>query len=524
MSRPSRQRVRTALWVLLGAVILMVPALIFGRPFIFWDTSTYYGWGHDIVAAIREPWPDLAQFPAHRGMWAMDHTRGAWDRITPVQFQLVFTYIGARSEFYAVPLYLLGSSMTLWAPAVVQAVATSALLWVTTGATLDRRDPRVFVAVVAGLTIATPLPFYATMLMPDIFAGLGLLSAALLLCFAERMSTPERAYAVALIVVAAMVHKSNIAVLAMLLLIAIAAASLLRLSRLKLGTFAVIGGAIVVALGADIASKAILHDIFGQQVRAAPFFEGRVIADGPGRMFLQEACETRRFAACLYQDMNVPVADDIIWPDDSVDGLPLITEPSERHRFLDEQMEVVIGTLKSHPVAQLVASTKNALFGAANFRIANTMGYSLSGLIKRDNDQTRMLLEIVPNLDRCLSSKPEPCYYEPHLRLVQWAHYIVATAAFLGLGLRLIQSLRRPRHERDAERGRLMLFATILMATVLANGAICGATAGPWERYQARVIWLVPMTFALIELHGARIRARPDRSNSAPSTPSLSIG
>jgi hypothetical protein len=135
-----------------------------------------------------------------------------------------------------------------------------------------------------------------------------------------------------------------------------------------------------------------------------------------------------------------------------------------------------------------------------------------------------MLLEIVPNLDSCLSAKPRPCYFEPQLRPVQWLHYIVATAAFLGLGLRLLQYVRRRRGDRDAEHGRLMLFATILMATVLANGAICGAAAGPWERYQARVIWIVPMAFGLIELRYALMRQRRQGSKPLPSSPSAALG
>ncbi|MGE5537693.1 MAG: hypothetical protein ACM30I_03675 [Gemmatimonas sp.] len=517
----SRYWLSTLLWVLAGTLILMVPAFVFGRPFVFWDTSTYYGWGHDIVAAMREPWPDLAHFPAHRGMWAMDHTRGAWDRVTPQQFQLIFTYIGARSEFYAVPLYLLGSWLTLWAPAILQALAASSLLWIATAVLLDRRSPLLFAVVVVVLTAATPLGFYTTLLMPDVFAGLGLLAAALLLCYADRMSRWQRAHAATLITVAVAMHTSNVIVIAALLLIAVTAAWLLPLARLKAAGFALVGCALAVAVGAEALSKSALHDVFGQRIRTAPFLEGRVITDGPGRLFLQQACRTRPFAACLYKDMDIVNADDIIWPDDTLHDVPLITDPAERHRFLDEQTPVVIGTLLSHPFAQLIASAKNAAFGVANFRIVNTIGYSLSGLIRRNNDQTRMLLQIVPNLDACLSAQP-PCYYEPQLRPVQWLQYIVTALAFAGLGLRILQYVRRP--ERVGAHGRLILVAVILAGAVVVNGAICGAAAGPWERYQARVIWLVPMAFGFIELRSALDRARKRGADRWPSRPSVAVG
>jgi len=104
-----------------GALVLLLPAMIVGRPFIFWDTPTFYGWGHDVMAAIRQPWPPLSRFPVDRGLWAADSFPGAWHRISADQFQLLLTSIGARSKFYAVPLYLLGSRLGLWAPAAVQA-------------------------------------------------------------------------------------------------------------------------------------------------------------------------------------------------------------------------------------------------------------------------------------------------------------------------------------------------------------------------------------------------------------------
>src|SRR5438874_11785282 len=95
---------RIALLTLTGAALLLLPAFLFGRPWVYWDTPTFYGWGHDIVEAIRHPWPSLDHFPSNRGLWAADVMPGAADRITPDQFQLMFTQIGARSKFYAVPL------------------------------------------------------------------------------------------------------------------------------------------------------------------------------------------------------------------------------------------------------------------------------------------------------------------------------------------------------------------------------------------------------------------------------------
>ena len=45
---------------------------------------------------------------------------------------------------------------------------------------------------------------------------------------------------------------------------------------------------------------------------------------------------------------------------------------------------------------------------------------------------------------------------------------------------------------------RLALFTFTVCASIVANSIICGALAGPYERYQARVIWLVPFTALVV--------------------------
>ena len=41
--------------------------------------------------------------------------------------------------------------------------------------------------------------------------------------------------------------------------------------------------------------------------------------------------------------------------------------------------------------------------------------------------------------------------------------------------------------------GRLLAAAGLIGAAVVANAAICGVLSGPFARYEARLIWLVPM-------------------------------
>jgi hypothetical protein len=488
-------------WIMIGGVILLIPAMIVGRPFIFWDTPTFYSWGHDILAAIGTPWPSLAHFPDHRGLWAADNMRGAGDQISANQFQLVMTSIGARSKFYALPFYVLGSVLGLWAMAFAQALAVSGTIWLVTAVLLGQGRPLTFITLVVTLTLGTTAPFYAAFLMPDIFAPLGIIAAALLLCFSDRMGYGGLIACAILVVTAVLVHSSNFLVLLIAIAIACSANLLWRPGdRLPMKGFAILAFAGVLSAGLGAVSDLGMRAAFGEPVRTAPFAEGRVIADGPGRTYLQEVCPQHAFAACRYKDLNVPFPDDIIWPDVSWHHLPLITEPAERRRYLDEQTAVVLGTIEHHPLAEFRAMLRNGLTGLMTFRIAESMGQSLRGLLNDKSDRTMRIMQTVPNMKPCVTGGPHACDTAHALRYVQRFQLVVlvCSALFLvwqGLSLWWSASLRR-----NAPLARSLAFTLFIVTAVVVNGMVCGALSGPFERYQARVVWLIPMTAVLLAL------------------------
>ena len=494
--------------ILAGCIVLLLPALFSGRPFIYWDTPTFYGWGHDIVAAIRHPWPPLADFPPHRGLWAADNFHGAWDRITPHQFQLVMTAIGARSSFYALPLYAIGSALTLWAPAALQSLLAAWLLWVTADVIFERPRPLAYARLVAALAAFTTLPYFTAYLMPDIFAAFALLAAALLLCFHDRLAPRRRAGLAMTLAYAVVVHLSVLPAVVGTLLAGLAAtrvaAPALRTKPGALAAAAALVCAGVAAYAAGIGLKAV----FGQDVRSPPFLEGRVIADGPGQQFLRETCAERGWAACRWKDSQVLFTDDIIWPDVTWHNLPLITDPAERQRFLNEQPAIVLGTILHHPIAQFWASARNAARQLATFTIAYDVGGALHGLLAAHSDRSMRVAQIVPNIAPCLKN-PHACDETHAFKLLQAMQYVVVAASLLVLGGSFAGwlSLAKPAEGVLRQNRRLAAFAVVIIAGVALNGIVCGVFSGPWGRYQARVIWLIPMAAELVletALQGAR--------------------
>ena len=77
-----------------------------------------------------------------------------------------------------------------------------------------------------------------------------------------------------------------------------------------------------------------------------------------------------------------------------------------------------------------------------------------------------------------------------------WQHAVVALAALL-IAFRLLPGLaggfRQPTFSRE------QLFALFACCLVVANAVVCGVLSGPYNRYQARVVWLIPLASMLLE-------------------------
>ena len=500
-----------------------MPAIAAGRPFVYWDTPTFYGWGHDVVAALRQPWPPLSALPVHRGLWASDNYAGAWQKISATQFQLVLSAIGARSVFYAVPLFLLGSQLTLWAPVALQALIAAWLLRVATRAAVPNAPPVFALVLAAGLAAASTAPFFVAFLMPDIFAAFALLTTCLLIAYHGRLGRADTVGCATLLAFSVLAHLSVLPTVLALLFAGLIVLRLLSPAPWHWRGGAIVAVALACAAAVSIGSGIGLASAFGQRVRPPPFLEGRVIVDGPGQQFLRETCARRHWAACLWKNSRLWNTDDIIWPDVTWHHLPLITDPAERQRFLDQQPAIVIGTVLDHPLEQAVASAANAGRQLLRFTIAGDVGGSLSGLLNAGTDRTERIIQIEPDIKPCLVDHARACDDRHTFRYLQLLQCAVVIASLLFLCLRGALWLRAPSTLRRQQPGaELMVFCLILAVGVVLNGIVCGATSGPWGRYQARVVWLVPLAAMLLAEHLRQTRAAlPAQAPGRPPWPQL---
>jgi hypothetical protein len=91
-------------------------------------------------------------------------------------------------------------------------------------------------------------------------------------------------------------------------------------------------------------------------------------------------------------------------------------------------------------------------------------------------------------------------------RYIEMVQYGVVIAAVITL---IVRATFRSTHYPavSGENGkRVTGFSFMVVSGVILNAIVCGALSGPWGRYQARVMWLLPMIAMLLFEHWRRSR------------------
>ena len=257
-----------------------------------------------------------------------------------------------------------------------QALAASWLLYLACRLLLAERATAGFLCVIAVLTALSSAPFFVGYLMPDLFAGLYILAAALLLVFRERLSWVELTALWLLLVGSMLFHRSHVLAAAMLLgLVALFVLVGARSSFRRVApALVLIGAAVAIGAVGFLALDVAVSRITGQVATPPPFLLARVIEDGPGTSYLRQACAEERYAVCRFVDRMPIQEDDFLWSRDPDQGVWYVASPEERARIAREQYTIVLRSFLHAPLAQIKASTSNfgrqvVSFGVMGFEV-----------------------------------------------------------------------------------------------------------------------------------------------------------
>lgn len=443
---PNRDRALWVFAVILSLALLIAPAIWNGFALLQYDTGGYLArWYEGTLVSSRA-----------------------------VVYGLILT-AGVPLAFW--PVLLMQSALTVW---VIALTLRSAGLG---------NRPLLLTGVIAALSIITTLPWLTSILLTDIFCGLGVLALYLLLMRGATLTRGERIGLIALIAVSAATHSATLAVLLALL----ACAALLWLidakrmpaRALSRGLIALVLGAVLVLAADFIVAKRLAWTPGGF---ALSF--GRMLQDGIVKRYLDDHCPDPTLQLCAYKDQLPDDADVWFWGEGLFDKLGRFTG-------LGKEMEqIALRSLVDYPGMQiksaLVATAKQLVDVHSGEGVLTSIWHSYA-IIERFTPQ------LVPAM-RAARQQNGGISFTGINRL----HYPIALLSMALLPAILLLAWRK---RIAAEIGDLAACVTLAL---LANAFVCGALSNPHSRYGARMVWIAVLVVILALARLARDRlARP---------------
>ena len=459
---------RTICAAALAVLLLMWPAVVNRQPIYFSDTTSY------VRAA------DYAAHLASGGriatIWTARYAGaapagGAAEKAAPGNDVASGNIMSGRSPYFGALLWASYVASGFWLFVLGQALAAFLLLRST--ARLFGLGEGALLALVAALAVATGLPFYDAMLMPDALAGLGILAFLLLAIDRGRLSRGERLFAAGVLLVSAVSHLTHIAMLVGMLA-ALAMAAIVRRGTVRLVPALPLGAAVAAIGFASVAvTSVVVGQVFHRPPQLVPLLTARIIEDGPGRALIRSGCD---FAVCALPNAARADALKFLWATDVREGVFMPADPATRARLSAEDGRFFVAAARAHPVQTLAAMARNTIQQMIDFRNG--------GVDQRGWDWSALPPSERARLEATAAGRglwPVP--------LLDAVHYLAVAAGLVLLAAGLGRAARHPTPVgRD-----LALWAVLFLVAMLVNDVLGGAISIPQYRYQARLIWILPL-------------------------------
>ena len=428
---------RPAFLILLGACILLLPTLLNGFPFTFPDSVDYL-------------------------------------RIVSLVYRL---------PFYGAFITLFHWNRFVFGPVIMQCLVVSHLLWLLMDLTSGKPAARYFLPFIAMLTLFTGIGFFTGFLCADIFTPILFLTLYILAFHFRQLSGRALYYLFLLAAIATVMHITNLS-LGIVLLIVLTV--LLKLSRVTWrdvkDPLVLIALPSLLGIASVLMMNGLIFGVWSLSPAGQPFLLANMIEYGPARDYLNEACPTTHYRICKYRPYP-ETANELMWTENSV--------YFRLGGFLgirDEAATIVHETIRTHPRA------------VASMVFANFIG----GLKSRTpGEEFYAKYQIQPFKDLLRSKFGEDTLQQflngaemrdtiPH-KTLEAIDIVVPPLSFAALIVVALATLR--------SRKTAFTLSVATLSFVLANTLLCTAFSGVFDRYQARVAWLMPMVLGLLLIH-----------------------
>lgn len=493
-------RALTAGTIIAGAVIFMALALINGAPFVFWDTSLYFALGQltttadpaAVIVALQND-PTLAEqaFGAAERQELLDRAA---------------SHLGMRAVAYALFLDLVARNGSMWLASFIQCLLVSASFWIALRLAWGDAVKRwKFLLLAAALALTTPVSISTPLLMPDIFGAVMILLIAATFLASDQLDKRALALLVPVLWFCLTVHMSHLVMAALFGLGATVVVLAWKRSPTPLiAPLAWLAAVLVGALAINASLTAFAEARIGRDLHRPPHLAARIIDDGPGRAYLAESCEDNARVYCRYAEriLTAPIigGDSMIWkrwPDQG--GVYLVEELSVGDELRRDEAAFIRDVIAARPLQQIGASAWNVVRLLRSFRPDGSGWYETGSVLTFSYQEyaraqrqvgANIVLSILPNIASCAEHPLRKCGTVP-IASFKLLHYLTVALAGLvtaaaGVGF-LVRNGFRPSRLDRAE-----VFILLIVGGILVNAVVCGVLGGVFDRYQSRVIWMLP--------------------------------
>jgi hypothetical protein len=458
------------------------PAFLNGQPFYFPDTTAYTRAADSAVyifsgQRISTEWTDRYRRSLDPGGKIRDDALHVSPNVNDLGTESV---MAGRSPYFGALLWLSYVFSHFWLFVLAQAAIAYALIRVALRL-FGLSRPLIVAGCIAGASLLTSLPFFVSLLMPDLLAAFGILAFLLLAIERKRLNQGERWSLYALMLVSVIAHLTHILIIATLALTLFAWALFRGWRRSQFAPL--IGASSVIALIGVISvmiTSMVVERTFGRAPLLVPLLTARFLADGTGLDYVREHCPEAGFAACAYRDRKEVVVGEFLWSLEPGRGGYMIADTAMRRALSTEDSRFALAVLAAYPVEQ-------------GIRI---LGNGWRQMLRFDIDLLDYKCAAKPN---CWPSLP-PAERSALLASLGgsdlWPQEAIATVHYAVVALALVLLLAWA--VGDAQTGRegagdIFLWLVLLLVAMAVNALLGGGVSDPQPRYQARVIWLAPL-------------------------------
>jgi hypothetical protein len=416
-------------------VLLLAPAIWNGYPLLQWDTGGYLA-----------RWYEGYLVPSRSTVFGL------------------YLHFGEHSHF--------------WINMGVQALATLWILQLTLRV-FGMARPWRLAAVSGVLILTTALPWLASMLLTDIFAGLSMLSLFILVFHGDKTSTLEKILLFAFTAFAGATHSATLAVLLGLCCAGWIVRPWLRdrltISGLLQGSLTIVAGA-----GMLLAANFALSGQWAWTPGGSGVAFGRMMQDGIVAQYLRDHCPTQRFKLCPYRDQLPPTADDFLW------GHSMFDELGRFEGMNDEMGYIALHALTEYPLWQAkaaIVATAQQLTDVATGEGSDVWIPHTKGIIER---------YMPAQLPAMRAARQQ--HSQLDFTVINRIHVPVALASMLAVMAICVAAIFRRRLDD------LTLLAATVGIALLGNAVVCGMLSGPHDRYGARIVWIATLVALIAAL------------------------